>query len=81
MCYLCTKAVNETDAFQYVIRGDEIWHLDGRNPSFTDLKKGSETFYIVTMPMCSSLEEFSREAKRRSSGQTFFIPPGRFISR
>lgn len=49
LVYLCTKAINDVDAFSYVTERDEIFHLKERLPSFTDLKKGSELFHIVTM--------------------------------
>lgn len=50
LVYLCTQAVNSVPAFQYTIRGDGVYRLERRIPSFTDLKKGSELFHIVTMP-------------------------------
>lgn len=73
LIWLCTKAINEIDAFRDVIRGGEVFRLDHRDPSFTVLKPGSEQFQIVTMPFYDSLPEFAREAKRRSDAQTAFI--------
>ena len=73
MCFLCTKALNSVDAFNYVIRGDKIIHLEGRNPSFTDLKKGSDMFHIVTMELVEDMKEFVRLAKEKSDNQEVFI--------
>jgi len=73
MIYLCTRAINQVEAFRYVIRGDQVFYVEDRDPSFTDLKKGSELFYIVTMPCEGTLEEFCRRAKETSMAQTCFI--------
>lgn len=71
--YLCTRAVNEIDAFHYVIKNGEVYRIDRREPSFTDLKSGSENFYIVTLSAKSSIFEFNKSAKARSINQTKFI--------
>lgn len=73
MIYLCVKAMNSIDAFRYVIRDGEVWHIDRREPSFTDLHPGEEEFHIVTMPASGSMAEFCREARSRSLSQTSFI--------
>ena len=48
--YLVTDAVNAVENFRYTIRSGEVWLLDERVPSFTDLKPGSQQFHIVTLP-------------------------------
>lgn len=73
LVYLCTRAVNEIDAFHYVIKNGEVYRIDRREPSFTDLKSGSENFYIVTLSAKSSIFEFNKSAKARSINQTKFI--------
>lgn len=74
MVGLCTKAINEVEAFRYVIRAGEVWRLgEDRVPSFTDLKPGGDCFYIVTMPMEGTLQEFARAARQRSTEQTVFL--------
>ena len=73
LIYCCTRAINQVAAFRYTIRGGEVYRLDERMPSFTDLKKGSEQFHIVTMPCRGSAEEFSRAARVRSENQQKFI--------
>lgn len=75
LTYLVTKAVNSVEALRYAKLGDDIVLLDRRKPSFTDLHPGSENFHIVTMPADGSIEDFCREAKRRSLAQTRFIDP------
>ena len=64
LIWLCTQAINETDAFRYTIRGGEVYRLDSRAPSFTDMKKGGDCFYIVTMPCEGTLAEFNAAANR-----------------
>ena len=75
LVYLCTQAVNSVPAFQYTIRGDGVYRLERRMPSFTDLKKGSELFHIVTMPCEGSIETFCQAARDRSAAQNCFIDP------
>ena len=50
MTYLVTQAVNEVENLRYTIRDDSVCLLDKRTPSFTELKKGSEQFQIITCP-------------------------------
>lgn len=73
LIYLCTKAINKVNAFRYIIQDGEIHLLEERIPSFTDIKKGSELFYIVTMPCQGSLSTFCRTAAETSRGQDCFI--------
>lgn len=73
LVYLVTKAVNYVEAFRYGIVDGELVLFDERSPSFTDLKKGSESFHIVTMPCEGNIAEFCQDAKRRSAEQTTFL--------
>ncbi len=73
LVYLSTQAVNETEAFSYALRDGTLVRLPARKPSFTDLKKGADNFYIVTMPCEGTLEDFCRAAKEKSAAQTAFI--------
>lgn len=73
LVYLVTKAVNSVEAFRYGIVDGELVLFDERSPSFTDLKKGSESFHIVTMPCDGNIAEFCQDAKRRSAEQTTFL--------
>ena len=73
LVWLSTKAINETEAFSYALRGGDLVRLAGRRPSFTDLKKGAENFHIVTMPAGDSLEGFCAAARTKSEAQTVFI--------
>lgn len=73
LVYLVTKAINSVEAFRYGIVDGELVLFDERSPSFTDLKKGSESFHIVTMPCEGDIADFCREAKRRSAEQTTFL--------
>ena len=37
LVYLCTQAINDVEAFRYTIRGEQVFYLDPRFPSFRDL--------------------------------------------
>lgn len=73
MTYLVTQAVNEVKNLRYTIRDGSVYLLDKRTPSFTELKKGSEQFQIITCPCMSTMEDFCRAAKERSEAQTSFV--------
>ncbi|MCD8382688.1 MAG: chloramphenicol acetyltransferase [Clostridiales bacterium] len=73
MIYLCTQAADEVENFRYTVREGKVYLLDGRSPSFTDMKPGSELFHIVTMPCEGTLEDFCRAAGERSRAQDCFI--------
>ena len=73
LIWLSTKALNETEAFSYALRGEELVRLNGRRPSFTDLKKGAESFHIVTMPCEGTLEDFCAAARAKSAAQDCLI--------
>lgn len=75
MTYLVTQAVNEVENLRYTIRDDSVFLLDKRTPSFTELKKGSEQFQIITCPCEGTLADFCRAAKERSEAQTSFLEP------
>ena len=73
LVYLCTQAVNQTEAFRYDIREGQVALLDRREPSFTDLKPGAELFHIVTMPAGEDIRAFCREARQKSRAQEVFL--------
>lgn len=73
LIWVCTQAINETEAFHIALRGGKLVRLSGRSPSFTDLKRGAEQFHIVTMPHDADIRAFCAEAARRSSAQSAFL--------
>lgn len=73
LVWLCTKATNRVENFRYTVREKDVWLLDERFPSFTDLKKGAAQFHIVTMSCGEDLQEFCRAAKEKSAAQTSFV--------
>ena len=75
LVYLCTQAVNRVEAFLYTIEDGKVLIYDKRQPSFTDLEKGSELFRMVFVPCEGSLDEFCRAAKAKSESQHFFFDP------
>ncbi len=70
---LCTRAINDTEAFRYDLQGGRVVLLPRRDPSFTDLKKDAEAFHIVTMPADDDLRTFCHEARERSQRQDYFL--------
>lgn len=73
LVYLCTQAVNQVEALRYGIKDGQVVLFDKREPSFTDLKPGSQQFHIVTMPCAGTIQEFCRAARERSQRQTVFL--------
>ena len=74
LIYLATESINEVPAFLNDIKDNEIVVLDRRSPSFCDIHKGSEAFYIVDLLMEDSISKFCKRAKEKSSSQTSFFP-------
>ena len=75
LVYLCTQAVNRVDAFLYTIEDGKVRMYDRRQPSFTDLEKGSEFFRMVYVPCEGSIDDFCRAAREKSESQHFFFDP------
>lgn len=73
LIWLCTKAINDVEAFCIAVKDDKLVILDHRDPSFTDLKKDTEQFHIVTLEMADDLHEFCHRAMKLSSAQESFI--------
>ncbi len=73
MVWLVTRACNRVPALCQDIRDGVLWQLDGRDPSFADLKKGAECFHIVTLPMEDEAEPFVLHAARASAAQDCFL--------
>ena len=73
LVYLCSQAINHVPAFRYAVREGQVLQLAERWPSFTDLRKGSELFHIVTLPCEGGMADFCRKAKEKSQSQQSFI--------
>lgn len=69
LCYLTTKAMESIENFRYRVKDGRVFLYDELIPSFTDMHKGSELFYIVTMPAGDDLIAFCRTAKEKSAVQ------------
>lgn len=76
MIFLVTKAMEDVEEFRLRDRNGVIVRHDRLIPSFTDLKPGSELFYIVTLETGDDLVEFCARAKAQSAAQTEFIISG-----
>lgn len=76
--YLVTDAVNSVVNFRYTIRNGEVWLLDKRIPSLTDLKPGSEQFHIVTLPKTARWTSSAAPQKLRAlHSRAFWIRTAR----
>ncbi|CAI3419227.1 chloramphenicol acetyltransferase [Enterococcus cecorum] len=75
LIYLTCQTMNEIENFRYFLQEEEVYLYSERIPSFTDLKKGSEQFHIVTMDLKADLRDFCQQAKVQSSQQATFIEP------
>lgn len=75
LIYLTCQAMNEIENFRYFLKDEEVYVYSKRIPSFTDLKKGSDQFHIVTMDLKADLRDFCQQAKVQSSQQSTFIEP------
>ncbi|MBR5344833.1 MAG: chloramphenicol acetyltransferase [Clostridia bacterium] len=73
LTWLVTRACNRVPALCQDIRDGVLWQLDGRIPSFTDLKPGSECFHIVTVPMEDDPITFAKKAAAASAAQGCFL--------
>ena len=73
MVWLCTKAANSVPQLLLRIRGEDVVRIDAASPSFTDLKKGSEQFHIVTLPWTENPALFCRRAAKQSARQNTFL--------
>lgn len=74
LVYLATQSINEVPAFLNELIDSEIVVLDRRSPSFCDIRKGSEAFYIVNMLLGNDMDDFCKKAKEISLSQTSFFP-------
>lgn len=76
LVFLVTKAMEDVEEFHLRDRQGVIVRHDRLVPSFTDLKPGSDLFYIVTLEAGDDLADFCRRAKARSAAQEAFITSG-----
>lgn len=74
LTYLVTKAINSVEAFRCARLDGQVVLFDELMPSFTDLKPGSDSFHIVTMPAGDDILAFCRRQSaavwRRTASST-----------
>lgn len=73
LIWACDEAINGVEAFMVSFNDGGLVMLERRDPSFTDLKKGSELFHIVTMEHHEDIRTFCKEADLISNEQDTFI--------
>jgi len=74
MIFLCTKVLNQIDAFKYRIRDEKVYLLDDLIPSFTDLKAGSELFQITNVMLTETMSSYCEACKKAVTSQKQFFP-------
>lgn len=73
MCWAVGQAVNRVENFRYVIRNGQVFLLDARRVSFTELRQETHLFYLVTLPLQDDIDAFCRAARAKSRGQDRFV--------
>lgn len=71
--YAVTKCANEIDAFRCRFVDGKPVIFETINTSFTYLKKGTELFKVVNVPMQNSMEQYVALAKQTEENQTEFF--------
>lgn len=78
LIFLVTQAFNSVPAFLNDIQNGEIIVLDHRSPSFCDIRKNSEAFYIVNLLLGNNIDDFSRRAREASKASCSLFPKDNF---
>lgn len=73
LIYLCNKALESVENFMYTVKDGNIFVLEERIPSFTDMKPGKELFHITSLPTGNDIVSFCSNARKQSLEQNFFI--------
>ncbi len=78
MVYAVCKCANEIEAFRYRFSDGEIVLFDKIDTAFTYLRRDTELFKVVNVPMCDTMEEYIGLATRtaREQKEYFTGPPG-----
>jgi len=71
--WLVSRAVNSVENFRYILRDGQVYLIDERVPSLTDLKPGSSRFHIVTLPFQDDMASFCSAVNARSTAQTTLL--------
>ena len=71
--YAVTKCANQIEAFRCRFIDGKPAILDTVNTSFTYLKKGTELFKVVNVPMQDSMEQYVALAKETEENQTVYF--------
>lgn len=64
MVYAVCKCANEVDAFRYRFLDGQVVLFDRIDTAFTYLKKDTELFKVVNVPMADTLEEYVKSAAK-----------------
>lgn len=66
LIYLCTQSINSIDEFLLETENGKVFKVERRIPCFTDLKKGSTCFHMVSLPCDGTVVDFAKSARRES---------------
>lgn len=75
LSYLITVAMESVEPLRIRIRNGQLIIVDALIPSCTDLKPGSDCFFINTLPHGEDLAAFCRQARQQAQEQTSFLNP------
>lgn len=73
MIHEVTRAVNGLKAFRYGYENGSVVLYDHRDPSFTDMPKGSSQFRILTVPWHRDADVWRARALEKREKQTVFL--------
>lgn len=73
MIYLCTQSINRIDEFRLEIKDNKVFKVDRRVPCFSDLKKGSANFHMVSLPCEGDIITFSKKAREESNNHPLSV--------
>ena len=73
LVWAVTEAVNAVEAFRMTVTPEGPAVLSRRRPSFTVLRKGEDSFRILTMDTCPDVETFCAAAAEKEARQTAFL--------
>ncbi len=73
LIYLCTAALNSIDEFLLEIEDNKVFKIPYRVPCFTDLKKGSKSFHMVSLPCDGSMIDFAKRARIESENNPLSV--------
>lgn len=73
MIWAVSGAANSVENFRYKVVDGELWLVDRREPSFTIMPAGEETFRYLMVERGNDPHDFCRRMREKSEAQKLFI--------